>query len=65
MQLKTIVKIGTITSVLLFCFAVGFYAFMRLEMTDRSRDVNLFSLVPSNSVAVMESDCMQGVLEKL
>lgn len=64
MQLKTIVKIGTITSVLLFCFAVGFYAFMRLEATDRSRDVNLFSLVPSSAVGVMESNHIQAVLEQ-
>lgn len=64
MQLKTIVKIGTITSVLLFCFAVGFYAFMRLETTGRSRDVNLFSLVPSNVAGVLESDHIQGVLDQ-
>lgn len=64
MQLKTIVKIGTITSVLLFCFAVGFYAFMRLEATDRSRDVNLYSLVPSNVAGVLESDHIQDVLEQ-
>ena len=64
MQLKTIVKIGTVISVLLFCFAVGFYAFMRLEATDRSREVNLFSLVPSNAVGVLESDHIQGVMEQ-
>ena len=64
MQLKTIVKIGTVISVLLFCFAVGFYAFMRLEATDRGREVNLFSLVPSNAVGVLESDHIQGVLEQ-
>lgn len=65
MQLKTIAKIGTIISVLLFCFAVGFYAFMRLEATDRSRDINLFSLVPSDCVGVLESDRIQGVLNQV
>jgi len=55
MQLKTVVKIGTIVSVLLFCLAVGFYAFMRLDMAERNRDVNLYSLVPSNCVGVLES----------
>lgn len=64
MQLKTIVKIGTVISVLLFCFAVGFYAFMRLEATGRSRDVNLFALVPSNAVGVLECDHIQEVLEQ-
>lgn len=65
MQLKTIAKIGTIISVLLFCFAVGFYAFMRLEATGRSREVNLFSLVPSDCVGVLESDRIQGVLNQV
>ncbi|MBQ8443580.1 MAG: DUF3352 domain-containing protein [Bacteroides sp.] len=65
MQLKMIAKIGTIISVLLFCFAVGFYAFMRLEATGRSRDVNLFSLVPSDCVGVLESDRIQGVLNQV
>ena len=56
MRMKTVVKLGTILSVLLFVLAVGYYAFMRLDMMDRNRDVNLFSLVPSNSVGVLESN---------
>ena len=56
MRLKTVVKLGTILSVLLFVLAVGYYAFMRLDMMDRNRDVNLFSLVPSSSVGVLESN---------
>jgi hypothetical protein len=54
--MKTVVKLGTILSVLLFVLAVGYYAFMRLDMMDRNRDVNLFSLVPSSSVGVLESN---------
>ena len=56
MRMKTVVKLGTILSVLLFVLAVGYYAFMRLDMMDRNRDVNLFSLVPSSSVGVLESN---------
>jgi hypothetical protein len=56
MKMKTVVKLGTILSVLLFVLAVGYYAFMRLDMMDRNRDVNLFSLVPSSSVGVLESN---------
>lgn len=63
MQLKTVVKIGTIVSVLLFCLAVGFYAFMRLDMAERNRDVNLYSLVPSNCVGVLESNRIHGLLD--
>ena len=56
MRLKTVVKLGTILSVLLFVLAVGYYAFMRLDMMEHNRDVNLFSLVPPSSVAVLESN---------
>ena len=56
MRMKTVVKLGTMLSVLLFVLAVGYYAFMRLDMMDRNRDVNLFSLVPSSSVGVLESN---------
>lgn len=56
MGLKTVIKVGTVVSVLLFCLAVGFYTFTRLDLAEYNRDVNLFSLVPANSVAVLESD---------
>lgn len=56
MRLKTVVKLGTFVSVLLFVFAVGYYAFMRLNMAAYNRHVNLFSLVPSSAVGVLESD---------
>lgn len=56
MQLKTIVKLGTITSVVLFVLAVSYYAFMRLDMTRHNRDVNLFSFVPDDCIGVLDSD---------
>ena len=56
MGMKTVVKLGTIVSVLLFVLAVGYYAFMRLDMTGQQREVNLFSLVPADCISVLESD---------
>ena len=56
MRLRTVAKLGVVLSVVLFCIAVGFYEFTRLSMTDRGREFNLFSLVPSNSIGVLESD---------
>lgn len=56
MRLRTVVKLGTMISVLLFVVAVGYYAFMQLDMADRNRDVNLYSLVPTDCTAVLESD---------
>ena len=56
MRMKTVVKLGTIVSVLLFVLAVGYYAFVRLDMTGQHREVNLFSLVPADCISVLESD---------
>lgn len=64
MRTKTIVKLGTIVSVLLFALAVGYYAFMRLDMTDHNRDFNLFSLVPSDCTGVLESDNVNAFLNE-
>ena len=63
MQLRIIIKWGTLLSVLLFCLAMGYYAYMRLDMAEHSRKVNLFSLVPSDCVGVLESHDVEGLFE--
>ena len=62
MRLRVIIKLGTIFSVVLFCLAIGYFAFMKLEDTGREREMNLFSLVPSDCVAVLESNDVNGFL---
>ena len=64
MRLKVVIKLGTIVSVVLFFLAVGYYAFMKLEDTGREREMNLFSLVPSDCVAVLESNDINGFLNQ-
>ena len=65
MRLKTVVKFGTIVSVLLFCIAVGYYAFMKLDMANRNRDVNLFTLIPDDCTVVLQSDDISACLDEL
>ena len=65
MRLKTVAKLSVFVSVLLFCIAVGFYAFTRLDMTERNREVNLYSLVPADCVGVLESDNISYFLNEL
>lgn len=64
MRLKTVVKLGTMVSVLLFVLAMGYYALMRLDMTKHHREVNLFSLVPSDCVGVLDSDNIYAFLDE-
>lgn len=49
MRLRTVAKLGMVLSVVLFCTAVGFYGFAKLSLTDKSREINLFSLVPADA----------------
>lgn len=65
MRLKTVVKLITFVSVVLFCMAVGFYAFMQLDTAERNRDVDLFSLIPQSSVSVLESPNINAFMNEL
>lgn len=63
MRLRSVVMLGTVISVLLFGMAVGFYVFTRLDMTAYNREVNLYSLVPSDCSGVLESDNINAFLD--
>ena len=65
MKFKTVVKLSVFISVLLFCVAVGFYAFTQLDMTKRNREVSLYSLIPSNCTGVLESNQTTALLNDL
>lgn len=56
MKLRTVVQLGVTLSVVLFCAAVAFYGFTKLKLTDKSREIDLFSLVPADCIGVLESD---------
>ncbi len=57
MRFRTVVKLGVIFSVILFCIAVGYYGFTQLSMTEKENETNLFSLVPAEDcIGVLESD---------
>ena len=49
-------KVGVIVSIILFCLAVGFYSFVQLSMVDKGKNVDLLSFVPSDCIAVLETD---------
>ena len=65
MSTRTVVKFGTMVSVLLFCIAVGYYAFMKLDMANHHRDVNLFTLIPDDCTVVLQSDDISACFGEL
>ncbi len=57
MKTGTVIKLGVTLSVVLFCIAVGFYAFTQLSLTDRNKDINLYTIVPAEGcIGLLESD---------
>lgn len=64
MRLRLIIKLGTVVSVVLFALAIGYYTFTKLEVTNREREVDLFSLVPSDCIRVLECDDVYGNLDE-
>lgn len=65
MKLKTVAKLSTVVSVLLFGLAVAFYALTELDMTRRNRNVNLFAWMPADCVGVLESDNINAFLNDI
>ncbi len=62
MKLNTTIKLGTSISVLLLILAMGYYAFIQMDMTEHNRHFDLFSIVPSNCEGVLESNDINAFL---
>ena len=56
MKLHTIAKLGGFLSAILFLIGVGMYGFAKLSEAGDGRNIDLLSLVPSNSVRLLETD---------
>ena len=56
MRLHTIAKLGGFLSIILFLIGVGMYGFAKLSEIGDGKNIDLLSLVPSNSVRVLETD---------
>lgn len=65
MRLRTVIRLGTILSVGLFGIAVAFYAFTQLDTINYHRDTDLYSLVPSSSISVLDIDNVSAFLNDL
>ena len=56
MKLRSVVRWCVGVSVALFCIAMGCYTYMRLDIAKKNRAFDLYSLVPANSIGVLESE---------
>lgn len=65
MKLKLVIRIALVVSVVLLCAGFGVYSFFRLNAEEHRQEFNLYSLVPQNAVAVLETDRMGDLISDI
>lgn len=65
MKLRLLIRIAVILSVVLLCTGFGVYSFLRLNAVENQQDFNLYSLVPQDAIAILETDRMADLVEDI
>lgn len=56
MQIRSVIKLGVVLSVVLFCIWIAFYGFARLSIADKENRVDIFEFVPKDCAGILETD---------
>ena len=56
MQIRSVIKLGVVLSVVLFCIGIAFYGFARLSMADKENRVDIFEFVTKDCAGILETD---------
>ena len=56
MQIRSVIKLGVVLSVVLFCIGIAFYGFASLSMADKENRVDIFEFVPKDCAGILETD---------
>lgn len=65
MKLRLLIRIAVIVSIVLLCTGFGAYSFLRLNAVESRQDFNLFTLVPQDATAVLETDRMADLMDDI
>lgn len=65
MTIKRLVNIAIVISTLSLCCVFAMYFYLRQETTNRHKDFNLYSLVPQDAIAVVETNKMLQLVEDI
>ena len=65
MKLKLIIRLAVILSLVLLCTAFGVYSFFRLSAEEHRQDFDLFTLVPDDVSAVVETDQLDELVRSI
>ena len=65
MKLRLLIPIVVVVSIVLLCTGFGVYSFLRLNSVENRQDFNLYTLVPQDVIAVLETDRMAELVEDI
>lgn len=65
MLLRSFIRMSVIVSVAMLCAAFAVYSYLRLHAADRAKDFNLYTLVPQDVMAVVETDRMADLIDEI
>lgn len=65
MKLRLLIRVAVIVSVVLLCTGFGAYSFLRMNAVENQQDFNLYTLVPQDATAVLETDRMADLVEDI
>lgn len=63
MQIRSVIKLGVVLSVVLFCIGIAFYGFARLSMADKENRVDIFEFVPKDCAGILETDNIDNFMQ--
>lgn len=65
MKFRLLIRVAVIVSVVLLCTGFGAYSFLRMNAVENQQDFNLYTLVPQDVTAVLETDRMADLMEDI
>lgn len=65
MKIRVVLKIATYTSVILLCVGFAFSLYYRMSKTEKTEDFNLYTLVPQDAIAVIDTDNVVDLLNSI
>lgn len=65
MLLRSFIRMSVIVSVVMLCAAFAIFSYLRLHAVDRAKDFNLYTLVPQDVIAVVETDRMADLIDEI
>lgn len=65
MKSRLIIRAVVLISIVLLCIGIGIYSFYQLNVVGRQKDFNLYTLVPADAVAVLETDRADRLVEEI